>query len=171
MLTGRHLFARKVTVQYPEENTPQSPRFKGLHALRRYPNGEERCIACKGLLARTPEHHSSGHRGVGAAHGRGRGADRSFIAVMVISKARGGLPAPGFFDCAARLGRFAGDATGPDTGCFMRSSLTRRSPFGRRRATPARVNKDAWPLIRRSPWSNADFSSRPAAAWTASARA
>jgi NADH-quinone oxidoreductase subunit I len=46
-LTGRHLFARKVTVQYPEEKTPQSPRFKGLHALRRYPNGEERCIACK----------------------------------------------------------------------------------------------------------------------------
>ena len=47
MLTGQHLFARKVTVQYPEEKTPQSPRFKGLHALRRYPNGEERCIACK----------------------------------------------------------------------------------------------------------------------------
>lgn len=46
-LTGRHLFKRKVTVQYPEEKTPQSPRFRGLHALRRYPNGEERCIACK----------------------------------------------------------------------------------------------------------------------------
>ena len=47
MLTGRHLFQRKVTVQFPEEKTPQSPRFRGLHALRRYPNGEERCIACK----------------------------------------------------------------------------------------------------------------------------
>ena len=46
-LTGRHLFARKITVQYPEEKTPQGPRFRGLHALRRYPNGEERCIACK----------------------------------------------------------------------------------------------------------------------------
>ena len=46
-LTGRYLFSRKVTVQYPEEKTPQSPRFRGLHALRRYPNGEERCIACK----------------------------------------------------------------------------------------------------------------------------
>ena len=46
-LTGRYLFARKVTVQYPEERAPQSPRFRGLHALRRYPNGEERCIACK----------------------------------------------------------------------------------------------------------------------------
>ncbi|TVP80111.1 NADH-quinone oxidoreductase subunit NuoI [Thioalkalivibrio sp.] len=46
-LTGRYLFARKFTVQYPEEKTPMSPRFRGLHALRRYPNGEERCIACK----------------------------------------------------------------------------------------------------------------------------
>jgi NADH-quinone oxidoreductase subunit I len=46
-VTGRYLFARKITVQFPEEKTPQSPRFRGLHALRRYPNGEERCIACK----------------------------------------------------------------------------------------------------------------------------
>jgi NADH-quinone oxidoreductase subunit I len=46
-MTGRHLFRRKITVQYPEEKTPQSRRFRGLHALRRYPNGEERCIACK----------------------------------------------------------------------------------------------------------------------------
>jgi len=46
-LTGRHLFKRKLTVLYPEEKTPMSPRFRGLHALRRYPNGEERCIACK----------------------------------------------------------------------------------------------------------------------------
>ena len=46
-LTGRYLFARKITVMFPEEKTPQSPRFRGLHALRRYPNGEERCIACK----------------------------------------------------------------------------------------------------------------------------
>ena len=46
-LTGRYMFARKITVQFPEEKTPMSPRFRGLHALRRYPNGEERCIACK----------------------------------------------------------------------------------------------------------------------------
>lgn len=46
-VTGRHLFARKVTQQYPEDKTPISNRFRGLHALRRYPNGEERCIACK----------------------------------------------------------------------------------------------------------------------------
>jgi hypothetical protein len=45
-------------------------------------------------------------------------AGRPFIAAMVISKWRGGLPAPGFFDCAARLGRFAGDATGPDARAF-----------------------------------------------------
>ena len=47
LLTGKHFFAHKITVQYPDERTPQSPRFRGLHALRRYPNGEERCIACK----------------------------------------------------------------------------------------------------------------------------
>src|ERR1700722_19081887 len=46
-VTLKGLFAPKVTVTYPEEKTPQSNRFRGLHALRRYPNGEERCIACK----------------------------------------------------------------------------------------------------------------------------
>ena len=46
-VTLRNLFVKKVTIQYPEEKTPISPRFRGLHALRRYPNGEERCIACK----------------------------------------------------------------------------------------------------------------------------
>ena len=46
-LTLGQLFVKKFTVQYPEEKTPQSPRFRGLHAQRRYPNGEERCIACK----------------------------------------------------------------------------------------------------------------------------
>ncbi len=46
-LTGKYLFKTKFTVEYPEEKTPQSPRFRGLHALRRYSNGEERCIACK----------------------------------------------------------------------------------------------------------------------------
>ena len=46
-LTGKYAFSRKITILYPEEKTPYSPRFRGLHALRRYPNGEERCIACK----------------------------------------------------------------------------------------------------------------------------
>lgn len=45
--TGLFFFSKKITVQYPEEKTPQSPRFRGIHALRKYPNGEERCIACK----------------------------------------------------------------------------------------------------------------------------
>ena len=46
-VTGSYFFKRKFTLQYPEEKAPVSPRFRGLHALRRYPNGEERCIACK----------------------------------------------------------------------------------------------------------------------------
>ena len=46
-LTLRYMFKPKYTVNYPFEKFPQSVRFRGLHALRRYPNGEERCIACK----------------------------------------------------------------------------------------------------------------------------
>ncbi|MDH5432851.1 MAG: NADH-quinone oxidoreductase subunit NuoI [Gammaproteobacteria bacterium] len=46
-VTFVNMFRRKATIQYPEEKTPLSPRFRGLHALRTYPNGEERCIACK----------------------------------------------------------------------------------------------------------------------------
>ncbi len=47
VLTGKYAFRSKITLEYPEEKTPLSPRFRGLHALRRYENGEERCIACK----------------------------------------------------------------------------------------------------------------------------
>jgi NADH-quinone oxidoreductase subunit I len=46
-ITNKYFWKKKITIQYPEEKTPTSPRFRGLHALRRYPNGEERCIACK----------------------------------------------------------------------------------------------------------------------------
>jgi len=46
-VTGKYLFKKKITIRYPEEKTPLSPRFRGRHALRRYDNGEERCIACK----------------------------------------------------------------------------------------------------------------------------
>jgi NADH-quinone oxidoreductase subunit I len=53
-LTGRHFFRRKLTQMFPEERTPLSPRFRGLHALRRYPDGEERCIACKLCEAACP---------------------------------------------------------------------------------------------------------------------
>ncbi len=46
-VTMRYFFRPGFTINYPEEKTPKSNRFRGLHALRRYPNGEERCIACK----------------------------------------------------------------------------------------------------------------------------
>jgi NADH-quinone oxidoreductase subunit I len=46
-LTLKYLFKHKYTLRFPMETIPRSPRFRGLHALRRYPNGEERCIACK----------------------------------------------------------------------------------------------------------------------------
>ena len=46
-ITGKKLYNKPITIQYPEEKTPQSTRFRGLHALRKYPNGEERCIGCK----------------------------------------------------------------------------------------------------------------------------
>ena len=46
-LTFRYMFRKRATVNYPYEKGPLSPRFRGEHALRRYPNGEERCIACK----------------------------------------------------------------------------------------------------------------------------
>ena len=47
MITGKHFLSPHITIEFPEEKTPLSPRFRGLHALRRYDNGEERCIACK----------------------------------------------------------------------------------------------------------------------------
>ena len=47
LLTFKYLFKPKLTLNYPHEKNPISPRFRGEHALRRYPNGEERCIACK----------------------------------------------------------------------------------------------------------------------------
>jgi NADH-quinone oxidoreductase chain I len=46
-ITFKYMFKKKVTLNYPFEKGPLSPRFRGEHALRRYPNGEERCIACK----------------------------------------------------------------------------------------------------------------------------
>src|SRR5437764_7444264 len=54
-LTLRYMFQRPVTVNYPYEKAPLSARFRGEHVLRRYPNGEERCIACKLCEAISPE--------------------------------------------------------------------------------------------------------------------
>ena len=51
-LTLKYMFKPKVTLNYPYEKGPLSPRFRGEHALRRYPNGEERCIACKPSVPR-----------------------------------------------------------------------------------------------------------------------
>lgn len=69
-VTGKYFFKRKITIRYPEEKTPISPRFRGHHALRRYANGEERCIACKLCEAVCPanaitieaEEHADGTR-------------------------------------------------------------------------------------------------------------
>jgi NADH-quinone oxidoreductase subunit I len=65
-VTLKNLFRPKTTINYPEEKTPQSPRFRGLHALRRYANGEERCIACKLCEAVCPALAITIESGVGA---------------------------------------------------------------------------------------------------------
>ncbi len=61
-LTGRHLFRRKITIQFPEEKTPLSPRFRGLHALRRYPNGEEEAVCPALAITIESEQRSDGTR-------------------------------------------------------------------------------------------------------------
>jgi len=67
--------------------------------------------------------HPSGDGSPGASNGGGRGGGPPFIAALAISKARGGLPGPGFFDCARRLGRFAGDPDGQDARTFHAAEL------------------------------------------------
>ncbi len=74
--------------------------------------------AAKGLLLLPPNTIHQVTEALEQIMAEDAAADRPFIAAMVISKWRGGLPAPGFFDCAARLGRFTGDATGPDARVF-----------------------------------------------------
>jgi hypothetical protein len=79
--------------------------------------------AAKGLLLTPPNTIHQLTEALEELMAEDAAADRPFIAAMVISKWRGGLPAPGFFDCAARLGRFAGDATGPDARVFHATEL------------------------------------------------
>jgi len=55
-ITGKYFFKPKITIAFPKENSPKSNRFRGLHALRRYSNGEERCIACKLCESVCPAH-------------------------------------------------------------------------------------------------------------------
>ena len=85
--------------------------------------------AAKGMFLSPPNTIHQVTEALEQLMGEDAAADRPFIAAMVISKARGGLPAPGFFDCAARLGRFAGDATGPDTGVFHAVELNAALAF------------------------------------------
>jgi hypothetical protein len=80
---------------------------------------------CFRLSDRNPQlvFHPSGDGSPGASDGGGRGGGRPFIAALAISKARGDLPGPGFFDCARRLGRFAGDPDGQDARTFHAAEL------------------------------------------------
>ena len=104
-----------------EDNTPQTlarrlrAHLQALATLRLPITYRE---AAKGLLLSPPNTIHQVTQALEQLMAEDAAADRPFIAAMVISKARGGLPAPGFFDCAARLGRFAGDATGPDARVF-----------------------------------------------------
>ena len=85
--------------------------------------------AAKGLLLAPPNTIHQVTEALEQLMAEDAAADRPFIAAMVISKARGGLPAPGFFDCAARLGRLAGDATGPDAWVFHAVELNAAVAF------------------------------------------
>ncbi len=109
-----------------EDNTPETlARRLRAHlqalATRRLPITYQQ--AAKGLLLSPPNTIHQVTEALEQIMAEDAAADRPFIAAMVISKWRGGLPAPGFFDCAARLGRFTGDATGPDARVFHADEL------------------------------------------------
>ncbi len=104
-----------------EDNTPE-PLARRLRAhlqalaTRRLPITYQE--AAKGMFLSPPNTIHQVTEALEQLMAEDAAAGRPFIAAMVISKARGGVPAPGFFDCAARLGRFAGDATGLDAWSF-----------------------------------------------------
>ena len=104
-----------------EDNTPETlaRRLRShlqTRATQRVPITYQQ--AAKGLLLSPPNTVHQVTEALEQMMAEDAAADRPFIAAMVISKIRGGLPAPGFFDCAARLGRFAGDATCLDAWVF-----------------------------------------------------
>jgi hypothetical protein len=101
-----------------EDNPPETLalRLRAHLATRRLPITYQE--AARGLLLLPPNTIHQVTEALEQIMAEDAAADRPFIAAMVISKWRGGLPAPGFFDCAARLGRFAGDATGPEARVF-----------------------------------------------------
>ena len=132
MLTGRYFFARKITVQFPEEKTPQSGRFRGLHALRRYPNGEERCIACKFVRrcarrSRSPSNPSSELMGPDAPRVTTSTLPSASSAVFVRSPVRWmRLSRPAYLEYH---GEKRGDLCTPKRCCWRLATATRhRSP-------------------------------------------
>ncbi|MFN0304481.1 MAG: hypothetical protein ACKVQU_29450 [Burkholderiales bacterium] len=115
-----------------EDNTPET-LARRLRALLQALTPQRLPIiyreAAKGLLLAPPNTIHQVTEALEQLMAEDASADRPFIASMVISKARGGLPAPGFFDCAARLGRFAGDTTGPDAWAFYAAELNAALAF------------------------------------------
>ena len=115
-----------------EDNTPETParqlraHLEALVNLRSPITYQE---AAKALLLSPPNTIHQVTQALERLMVEDASADRPFIAAMVISKARGGLPAPGFFDCAARLGRFAGEATGLDACTFHSVELAAALDF------------------------------------------
>jgi hypothetical protein len=104
-----------------EDNTPETlarrlrAHLQALATLRLPITYQE---AAKGLLLSPPNTIHQVTEALEQLMGEDAAADRPLIAAMVISKMRGGLPAPGFFECAARLGRFASDGMGLDAWTF-----------------------------------------------------
>ena len=99
--------------------------------------------AAKGLLLTPPHTIHQITQALEQLMAEDAAAMRPFIAAMVIGKARSGLPAPGFFDCAARLGRFAGEATGPDAWVFHAAELNAAAAFWASPNDARRVNEYA----------------------------
>jgi len=116
-------FAATITVEDSAPETLARRLRAHLQALatRRLPITYQE--AAKGMFLSPPNTIHQVTEALEQLMGEDAAADRPFIAAMVIGKTRGGLPAPGFFDCAARLGRFAGDATGLDAWSFHAAEL------------------------------------------------